>query len=138
MKILVAVDSSQYSEKAVAKAVELAQKGGAELIALAVAEQPLDMGEIAVPVDLSVHYEAVAAKALEKAVDIAKSKGMALRSVLEGGSSPADNIIELAKKEGVDLIVTGSRGRTGLEKFLLGSVAAKVVSHAACSVLVVR
>ncbi len=138
MKILVAVDSSQFSEKALAKAVELAQKGGAELIALAVAEQPLDMGEIAVPVDLSAHYKAVAAKALEKAAETAKSKGVALRPMLEGGSSPADNIIELAKKEGVDLIVTGSRGRTGLEKFLLGSVAAKVVSHAVCSVLVVR
>lgn len=138
MKILVAVDSSQFSEKALAKAVELAQKGGAELIALAVAEQPVDMGEIAVSVSLSDHFKAVADEALEKAGELAKSKGVTLKPVLESGSSPADNIIELAKKEGVDLIVTGSRGRTGLEKFLLGSVASKVVSHAACSVLVVR
>ncbi len=138
MKILIAVDKSAYSEKALAKAVDMAKKEGAELIALAVAEQPVDMGEIAVSVSLSDHFKAVADEALEKAGELAKSKGVTLKPVLESGSSPADNIIELAKKEGVDLIVTGSRGRTGLEKFLLGSVASKVISHAPCSVLVVR
>ncbi|MEG6506752.1 universal stress protein [Nitratidesulfovibrio sp. D1] len=138
MKILIAVDKSAYSEKALAKAVDMAKKEGAELIALAVAEQPVDMGEIAVSVSLSDHFKAVADEALEKAGELAKSKGVTLKPVLESGSSPADNIIELAKKEGVDLIVTGSRGRTGIEKFLLGSVASKVISHAPCSVLVVR
>jgi nucleotide-binding universal stress UspA family protein len=138
MKILIAVDKSAYSEKALAKAVDMAKKEGAELIALAVAEQPVDMGEIAVSVSLSDHFKAVAEEALEKAGELAKAKGVTLKPVLESGSSPADNIIELAKKEGVDLIVTGSRGRTGIEKFLLGSVASKVISHASCSVLVVR
>lgn len=138
MKILIAVDKSLYSEKALAKAVDMAKKEGAELIALAVAEQPVDMGEIAVSVSLADHFKAVASEALDKAKELAKSKGVALKPVLESGSSPADNIIELAKKEKVDLVVTGSRGRTGIEKFLLGSVASKVISHAPCSVLVVR
>lgn len=138
MKILVAIDKSAYSEKALAKAVDMAKHEGAELIALAVAEHPVDMGEMALPVSILDHFKSVAEEALHKAKEMAKSKGVALKSVAESGSSPADNIIELARREGVDLIITGSRGRTGIEKFLLGSVAAKVVSHAQCSVLVVR
>lgn len=138
MKILVAVDRSVYSEKALAKAVDMAKKEGAELIALAVAEQPVDMGEMAVSVSVTDHFKALADEALEKAKALAKDKGVTVKPVLESGISPADSIIELARKEGVDLIVTGSRGRTGLEKFLLGSVAGKVIAHAPCSVLVVR
>jgi len=54
------------------------------------------------------------------------------------GVSPADSIVNYAAQNGVGLIVMGSRGKKGLEKFLLGSVAAKVVAHAPCSVLVIR
>jgi len=54
------------------------------------------------------------------------------------GSSPADSILTFAEKEGVDLIVMGSRAKTGLDRFLIGSVASKVVAHSKCSVLVVR
>ena len=56
--------------------------------------------------------------------------------VVEG--DPREALLEVARKEGVDLIVVGSHGRTGLEKLLMGSVASHIVAHAACSVLVVR
>jgi nucleotide-binding universal stress UspA family protein len=58
--------------------------------------------------------------------------------VVEQGISPADNVIDHAEAQQVDLIVTGSRRKTGLDRFLIGSVAARIVSHAPCSVLVVR
>src|SRR3712207_2794195 len=53
-------------------------------------------------------------------------------------ASAADEIIKYAKEKGVDLIVVGTKGRSGLRKTLLGSVASKVVTHSPCSVLVVR
>ena len=56
--------------------------------------------------------------------------------ILEG--DPRESLLEEAKQEGIELIVVGSHGRSGLEKLLMGSVAAHVVAHAPCSVLVVR
>jgi len=53
-------------------------------------------------------------------------------------SSVTDVLITYAKRNNVDLIVIGTKGRTGLKKFVLGSVASGVVSHATCPVLVVR
>jgi nucleotide-binding universal stress UspA family protein len=52
--------------------------------------------------------------------------------------SAADEIIRYAKEKGVDLIVVGTKGRSGLSKALLGSIASKVVTYSPCSVLVVR
>jgi nucleotide-binding universal stress UspA family protein len=53
-------------------------------------------------------------------------------------SSVADAIISYTERNNVDLIIMGTKGRTGLKKFLLGSVASGVLSHAKCPVLVVR
>ncbi|MGC1929307.1 MAG: universal stress protein [Candidatus Nitrosopolaris sp.] len=52
--------------------------------------------------------------------------------------SVIESIIDFATTENIDLIVIGTRGRTGLKKFLIGSVANDVVRHAHCSVLLVR
>lgn len=51
---------------------------------------------------------------------------------------PTDALIGAAKEEDADLVVVGSHGRTGLARLLMGSVASHVVSHAPCSVLVVK
>ncbi len=53
-------------------------------------------------------------------------------------ASPADEIIKYAKEKNVDLIVIGTKGRSGMRKALLGSVASRVVTYSPCSVLVVR
>jgi len=53
-------------------------------------------------------------------------------------ASAADEIIKYAKEKGVDLIIVGTRGKSGMSKALLGSVASKVVTYSSCSVLVVR
>ena len=47
-------------------------------------------------------------------------------------------ILELAEEQGADLVVVGARGATGLQRFLMGSVASKLAHHAPCSVLIVR
>ena len=53
-------------------------------------------------------------------------------------ASIANSIVNYAESKNVDLIVMGTKGRTGIKRFLLGSVASGVVAHAKCSVLVVR
>jgi nucleotide-binding universal stress UspA family protein len=53
-------------------------------------------------------------------------------------ASAADEIIKYAKEKDVDLIVVGTKGRSGMRKALLGSVASKMVTYSPCSVLVVR
>jgi nucleotide-binding universal stress UspA family protein len=53
-------------------------------------------------------------------------------------ASAADEIIRYAKEKGIDLIVIGTKGRSGISKALLGSVASKVVTYSPYSVLVVR
>lgn len=58
--------------------------------------------------------------------------------MVETSMSAADEIIRYAKEKGVDLIVVGTKGRSGMSKALLGSVASKVVTYSPCSVLVVR
>jgi len=52
--------------------------------------------------------------------------------------SVSDEIVRYAKEKDVDLIVVGTKGRSGMSKALLGSVASKVVTYSSCSVLVVR
>jgi nucleotide-binding universal stress UspA family protein len=54
------------------------------------------------------------------------------------GIPVAEGILKTAREEKIDIIAIGSRGLTGLTKFMLGSVAQKVVTHATCSVFVVK
>ena len=58
--------------------------------------------------------------------------------VAQESPSPADAIVEYAEKNGIDLIVIGNKGAGAVERFLIGSVSSKVVSHAPCSVMVVK
>ena len=59
-------------------------------------------------------------------------------NIIISASSIVGEIIEFADKEKVDLIILGTRGRTGFKKLLLGSVAEGVVTHSSCPVMVVR
>ena len=79
-----------------------------------------------------------AERLLADARKTAEAVDVRVETVLEQGVSPADNIITLAGERGIDLVVLGHRGRSNLQKFLLGSVALRTVSHAPCSVMVVK
>jgi nucleotide-binding universal stress UspA family protein len=72
--------------------------------------------------------------------EMAKGHGMKINTEMVETSSvsAADEIIRYAKEKGIDLIVVGTKGRSGMSKALLGSVASKVVTYSPCSVLVVR
>ena len=76
---------------------------------------------------------------LTKAQGILKADGVSSNTIIASSVSAADEIIGFAEKEKVDLLIIGSRGLGGkATRFLMGSVALKVVSNAPCNVYVVK
>lgn len=137
-KILVAHDGSKSSDKALKKAVEIAINFNASLTVLAVIPE-LYLTELS-DVDRNRIFEALSRETTEAMEKIRKSlsgKSMEVKTLIRQGD-PAEKILETAQKMKVDLIVTGSHGRHGTKKFLLGSVSSKIVDYSKCPVLVVK
>ncbi len=141
-RILVPLDGSDSSLKAARFAVKVAKMAGAEIICMhAVVNPPYVEYKAAGLVIL--RYVEEAKRHAETWYDdvraIAAKEGVKVsaETVLDVASA-ADSIVNYGIKQEVDLIVIATRGRTGVKRFLLGSVASGVVAHAKCSVLVVR
>ncbi|GBC69206.1 TRAP-T-associated universal stress protein TeaD [archaeon HR01] len=143
-KVLVAVDGSPNSLKAVDVAASICEKYGAELVVLHVIQQPAYIfGAPAVSPSVLKDYYDTARREGERFVSEAVSKAERYRvsvraEILERAPSVVEAITQYAENNSVELIVVGTRGLTGFKKLLMGSVASGVVSHAHCSVLVVR
>jgi nucleotide-binding universal stress UspA family protein len=136
MKILVPVDGSAYSLKAVETACDLAKaQAPASIILTAVAIQIPELEE---GVYIAEKMKAQAEIALAKAKEAAQGKGVTAEVILATGASPADEIVQVAKDQQADLIVIGSRGLAGKTRSFLGSTASQVVTYSPCSVLVVK
>jgi universal stress protein A len=142
-KILVPVDFSPPSDYALTYAKALGADFGASLHLLHVVEDPLMTGPWPVEVCLGdlprLRKEAIEdaqSRMLECVKSISMSGGEATGEVLIG--SPFQAIVDLAFTSGMDLIVMGTHGRTGIPHLVIGSVAERVVRHAPCPVLVVR
>jgi nucleotide-binding universal stress UspA family protein len=131
MKILAALDDSDYAFKALRKAVDMAKKENAELT---IYSAHLDGLSLEFREALQLQAEEIVARG--KAV--AEKADVFAITVVESGYSPADNIVRYAEQNNIELIVMGHKSRGGLERLLVGSVAVKVVTYARCSVLVVR
>jgi nucleotide-binding universal stress UspA family protein len=138
MNVLVAVEESKHSEKALEYAVDMAKRYEAKLTALCIAEviEDLDgMHQIAEINAVLMHKCKDTAKRVNEYAD---SHEIKIVTVIMAEPSPADCILSYEKNNKISVIVVGSRAKNRLEKFLLGSVAYKVVRHAGCSVVVVR
>ena len=136
MKILVPVDGSAYSLKAVETACDLAKaQAPATVVLTAVAIQIPELEE---GVYIAEKMKVQAEIALAKAKEVAQGKGVTPEVILATGASPADEIVKVAKDQQADLIVIGSRGLAGKTRSFLGSTASQVVTYSPCSVLVVK
>lgn len=147
-KILVVVDGSKASLKAGNQAVELAKKHQAELTALYVIPSDIRYGHLedAITPGFPGPLKEVVMSAMEggqKYVNEVKQKGseanITVRTdVIVSTNSVVKSIVEYTEEKNMDLIVIGSRGKSGLKKMLLGSIASGVVTYAHCPVLVVK
>ena len=142
-RILVPVDFSAHSEKAIRYATTLANKFGARLSLLHVIEDPFITGawqaEAFIPNIPELLDDLI--KAAENRMTEYKQQLAAHGSVVESiviTGRPASAIVEQASAGPFDLIVMGTHGRTGLSHAILGSVAERVVQKAPCPVLTVH
>lgn len=137
MNVLVATDGSDHSMKAVLRALELAERENASVTLMSVAYYAReDLDEM--PLNIQEKLESQARMALSKAKAVFDEKGVSVRTVMEAGVVPANNIIQRAEQDKVDYVLLGSTGVTGLSRALIGSTAAKVVAHAPCCVTIVK
>jgi nucleotide-binding universal stress UspA family protein len=137
--IVVGTDGSEPAERAVREAIDIAARDGAELHVVtafhdqAMFRERIESGATTVEINLQEVGESVAARAVREA----EAAGVKVTSHAHEGD-PAEAILDTAKEQNADLIVVGSRGLTGAQRFLLGSVSQKVMEHAACNVMIVR
>ena len=139
MKILVALDQSNYATLVLKKAMEIAAKENAELTALTISTAPFNnlyLGELSGSF-LDKIRQGVQ-ETIQRIKDQAQAADAKVNVIAQESASPADAIVEYAEKNGIDLIVIGNKGAGAVERFLIGSVSSKVVSHAPCSVMVVK
>jgi nucleotide-binding universal stress UspA family protein len=133
-------DFTLTSDAAFKKALDLARRDGAKLVLVHVIEPPSPLLADHSAAHYTEHLASMQAKArgmLELMLVRAKRVNVPASDVLLKGSPP-EEIVRLAKKRGADLIVIGTRGRTGLKELMLGSTAERVIGLAHCSVLTVR
>lgn len=141
-RLLVAVDGSTHSRRALSEAIDLAQLSHAHLTILTVAPKPATLligGPVMPPVDMRAIDEAVREehqKLLDDAVGQIPGDMSVVKVLAEGPAARA--ILDQAEKGACDLIVVGSRGRGEMSSMLLGSVSREVLHHSRVPVLVVH
>jgi nucleotide-binding universal stress UspA family protein len=139
--IVIATDGSENTQKAVSYGIEIARLSGATVHAVYIVDTS---SFSSIPMSSDGGWEAmfeILRKEGERAVSAVKYQGEAagvdVREVVWEGN-PSNAIIEFAENNNVDLVVMGTLGKTGLDRFLLGSVAEKVVRGSKVPVMVVR
>ena len=145
-KLLVAIDKSGYKDKIVGTAFELAKALGAEIFVIHV----MDRASLGAAGDLLGYYRGGKIEAYEEEMktkvqqllnevrDAAQNAGIKVSTNVLVSQSVANSIVEFADQNHVDLILVGTKGMSGIEKFLMGSVANNVITHAHCSVMAIR
>ncbi len=141
--ILLPLDGSPLSEKAIPYAAEMARKFGARLHLLRCMMLP-EAAMVGMDVTLPQHYADFQTEEkkhieqyLERQSQTPELKGL-VEHVRVPFGAPGEAILEYADVEQVDLIVMSSHGRSGFSRFVYGSVAEKVMHHAQCPILVVK
>ena len=141
-KVLVGIDGSDHSFRAAQYALEISKKYVAKLIAVTVIYMPAKSRvsqQEAIEVGAGLSEMDKAKTWFESFTQSARENKIDLKTELVNSQRPVDYVIlEYAEKEGIDLIVIGTRGRSGLSKIVLGSVASGIVTYSDSPVLVVK
>ena len=144
--ILIATDGSQLAQKGVDHGLALAGALNARVTFVAVSElltaslltDDPDVGIFTATADLRAASDAAAKRIVEAAGARAKAAKVAFEIEPRSAAVAAEGILETAEERACDLIVLASHGRRGVERLLLGSQAAEVVTRARVPVLVVK
>lgn len=137
-KILVPTDFSPSSKVAVDYAATIAKQFHAEIVLIHVIESSAySVTDTLIVVNHEAALKTTAEALMDNLHKACVERGLSVTTDLVSGV-PYREIVKKAERDGIDLIVIGTHGRTGVERLLLGSVAEKVVRLATCPVLTVR
>jgi nucleotide-binding universal stress UspA family protein len=142
-RILIPIDFSEHSKHALSYALSIARQFQSELILVYVVETAIypaefGFGQVAMPgVEMEKEFRERGKRELDKLVQNVIKGAVASQTIVSEGH-PANEILAIAKKEEINLIIIATHGHTGVEHLLFGSTTEKVVRKAPCPVLVVR
>lgn len=135
--ILVPFDGSDFSKKALTRACQLSKLDKADVTVMYVIPRYEEMVDFFKTESISNSLQQEAAKIISRAVDLADTQGITLRTEIVEGHA-AEKTVETAQRLKVDLIAMGSHGYRGINKAIMGSTAERVILNSACPILVVR
>ena len=136
MNILVPLDGSEDSQKALLQACDLAKNYQANLILVYVIDKPLSLNLL----DRKEYLEILRKfgnKVLIKGKQTSKNKGLDVTTIMKEGNI-TNEIVKLAKNKKCNLIIVGSKGLGATARFFLGSVSNKLANNSPCSILIVK
>lgn len=138
--ILLPMDGSAASFKAARYAIKIAKMNHSKLIALhAIAISPISRKRKKLVSSYYKEAERSAEEWMKRVEGIARKEGVKVeKNILTNVCSISYSVVDYAKKRNADLIVMGTRGRSGISRFMIGSIAHGVLTLSSCPVMVVR
>ena len=136
MNILVPLDGSDYSQKALLQACDLGKNYQANLILVYVIDKTLSLNLL----DRKEYLEILRKfgnKVLIKGKQTAENKGIDVTTIIKEGNI-SNEIVKLAKNKKCNLIIVGSKGLGATARFFLGSISNKLANNSPCSILIVK
>jgi nucleotide-binding universal stress UspA family protein len=139
-KILVPLDGSELAKKALGQAENLAKTFDAEIVLFQVVPFMPIYGspELVTPLIVDEKQREAVEKYLASLTEELKKRGLRVSATVRTGQQVAGEIIDFAKEVGVDLIVMCTHGRSGISRWVLGSVALKLLTRAEAPILLIR
>ncbi|MDW7670417.1 MAG: universal stress protein [Bacillota bacterium] len=139
-KMIVAIDGSEMTKKVLLRARLIAEKIGSDVVVMTVVKQ-LQLFDYYTGTDLNEQLneevKVSAERTLEQARHFFEGFSGHFDTMLTYGD-PAEEILQVTEREKPDLLVMGSRGLSGFERAMLGSVSLKVLHHVKCDMMIVR
>ena len=132
--LMVATDGSKYGESAVREAIRLAKICSSNLIAVSVVKTNIEFDSVLPQFVEKKEKEAI--KHLESVKAQAAEEGVNCVTIVSRNEEPYEDIVHLASKNNVYMIIMGTHGRSEMKRLMMGSVTAKVIGHASCNILV--